>query len=725
MVAQDTGADYEKVPESLKEAPHWMCWKNEEGRKVPKLASTRGVFYGSSTDTSRHRTFEEAIAALRTGNFDGPARAIMEDEEYVGVDLDHCIEDGEILPWAQEIINDLDTYTEISPSGTGVKMWLRAKDLKRSYEKKAEKEIEIYPHGRFFTVTGQSINGRHVNDRQAELDALIAREWPRKKVKFDKSAGRIGWDLAEWLEKQDVEIRGEVFDRESTVKFEIDCPWSKEHTDSNTVAYVGQYESGATWFNCYHAHCEGRKWREFREKVSSTTNNANTTNTANNANTTNSEIFTAAALLAEELPPVRWVVPDLLPEGVTLLPGKPKKGKSWMALGMCVAVATGGYVFGSIQVDEGDTLYLSLEDNKRRLQKRLKKLLRGDGPPEKLHMVLTWPRLHEGGDAKLDDWLDEHPDTKLVVIDTLQKVRKPAKGNAVYQEDYAALESLLPIAAKHQVAILVVYHLRKTPGVDPEDEISSSTGLTGGVDGWLILRNAPGKGVTLHINGRDIEEPKEYAMHFDPMAATWTIRGDADEVQMSEERAKILKVLRFAGESLGPKEIADLIPGAKPGNIRYLLYKMVEDVQVIKDSRGKYSPVVSDEESTTNTTANNENRSNPHKTVDDPPNVSDVSDVSDGVKEKVHKEDKKAKEHNEAAARWAEEALAIFHEFGDAIHNGGVSRETWEELCRRRGLQSQHFKRALYYLEKYGRVEYIMADHHEDSRYVLAQELQV
>jgi hypothetical protein len=136
----------------------------------------------------------------------------------------------------------------------------------------------------------------------------------------------------------------------------------------------------------------------------------------------------------------------------------------------------------------------------------------------------------------------------------------------------------------------VVHHLRQTPGVDVEDEISGSTGLTGGVDGWMILRKVPGKGTQLHVNGRDIEEPKEYALNWDPLTAVWTIEGDADEVQVSNERQKILDVLELAPVPLTPKEVAGMIPDAKHNNVKYLMWVMVGDGQLTKDDRGKYSP---------------------------------------------------------------------------------------------------------------------------------------
>jgi hypothetical protein len=310
-----------------------------------------------------------------------------------------------------------------------------------------------------------------------------------------------------------------------------------------------------------------------------------------NRRTNRTQPITASELMDMEFEPTRWVVPDVLPEGLSLLVGKPKKGKSWMALGMCEAVAVGGVALGTKRVEEGDTLYLALEDNRKRLQKRLKKVLDGRPAPDKMHLHTEWPRLDEGGAEQLDEWLTEHPDARLVVIDTLAKIRKPAVGANVYAEDYAALELLLPLAAKHGVAIVVVHHLRKMAASDPMDEISSSTGLTAGVDGFLILRRTPGsKGPTLYVDGRDIEEPTEYALHWNLNTATWTIEGEAEEVHLSKERGDILLVLNRNPDPMTPKEVAEAMPGAKYNNVKYLMWTMLGDGQLLKNSKGAYYP---------------------------------------------------------------------------------------------------------------------------------------
>ena len=344
----------------------------------------------------------------------------------------------------------------------------------------------------------------------------------------------------------------------------------------------------------------------------------------NPTNPTNpSKPITAAELMDLEFKPTRWVVPGVLPEGLTLLVGKPKKGKSWMALGMCEAVAVGGVALGTRPVEQGDTLYLALEDNHKRLQKRLKKVLDGRPAPEKMHLHIEWPRLDEGGAEQLDEWLTEHPETRLVVIDTLARIRKPAGGQNIYAEDYAALERLLPLAAKHGVAIVVVHHLRKMAASDPMDEISSSTGLTAGVDGFLILRRTPGsKGPTLYVDGRDIEEPTEYALHWNMNTATWTIEGDAEEVQLSKERADILLTLNRSPEPMTPKEVNDVMPGAKYNNVKYLMWAMLGDGQLLKDGKGRYFPA-----NPTNPTTN-PSKADTYAENDD--SVSGVSGVSEG-----------------------------------------------------------------------------------------------
>jgi len=167
----------------------------------------------------------------------------------------------------------------------------------------------------------------------------------------------------------------------------------------------------------------------------------------------------------------------------------------------------------------------------------------------------------------------------------LAKVRPKIRGQNVYAEDYAALEKLLPLAAEYGVAIVVVHHLRKTGAADPLDEISGSTGLSGGVDGALILKRDRGRAdAYLHVTGRDIEEDAEYALRWDHTLAAWSLVGDADEYRQSEERREIIELLETTGP-LEPKDVAEALD-KNPSTTRVLLRKMLADGQVAVEEGG-------------------------------------------------------------------------------------------------------------------------------------------
>lgn len=306
-------------------------------------------------------------------------------------------------------------------------------------------------------------------------------------------------------------------------------------------------------------------------------------------------IITAAELMDKDFEPIHWAVPDILPAGVSILAAKPKIGKSWLAYGLCVAVASGGMALGAKLVEKGEALYLALEDNQRRLKKRLKVMLGGDTAPTGLHLATEWSNWDDGGVQQLDTWLGNHPDARLVVIDTLKKVRPRRNGNRnVYDVDYEALEPLLPVAAEHNVAILVIHHSNKmVDPTDPFDVISGSTGLTGGVDGVLVLSRERGTAdAFLYVDGRDVEEQSELALTWSPDNASWTLAGNAEEYRLNKERAELIKLLTSADEPMGPKDVADAIGKSDPKSYnatRQRLYQMSKAGEIKSVGDGLYT----------------------------------------------------------------------------------------------------------------------------------------
>jgi hypothetical protein len=298
----------------------------------------------------------------------------------------------------------------------------------------------------------------------------------------------------------------------------------------------------------------------------------------------------AASLLARSFAPIRYIVPGTIAEGCTLLAGRPKLGKSWLCLEMAIAVATGGYCLGDTRCDAGDVLYLALEDNERRLQSRIKKLmpLLVAGPDLKRFDYDTeWPRANEGGIEAIRVWIKSKPDPRLVVVDVLAMF-KPARGDkeSMYEADYAAIKGLQALAGETGVAIVIVHHTRKTIGdVDPFEKVSGTLGLSGAADTVVIL-DRDQNGCTLYGRGRDIEE-FERAVTFDRASCVWTAKGDAAEVRLTDERAVIVRTLSDNHEGFTPSELADAV-GKPRNNIKQLLFKMCKSGEVVKGKRGRY-----------------------------------------------------------------------------------------------------------------------------------------
>jgi hypothetical protein len=289
MIA-DTGHEFtqiveENIPEELQELDQWVCWRgewSESKEKLNKVPKQHNGNAASSTDESTWTTFGVALAAAREKARFGIGLAGLERTPYTGVDLDNCIdlEAGEIKPAALKIVEDFDSYTEVTPSGDGLRIWIEAeKTATWTANKGGETDVEVYSQGRFFTVTGEHLEGtpQTIERRQEALDAFMVEYAPRqrpapkhhrptKKSPFFQTR----WvDLYEWLQKFGVVILGPYRDRSSEQAYSILCPWAHEHTTgaSKTATRVGQYPSGAKWFHCEHSHCDGRRWEHFREHM--------------------------------------------------------------------------------------------------------------------------------------------------------------------------------------------------------------------------------------------------------------------------------------------------------------------------------------------------------------------------------------------------------------------------------------------------------------------------
>jgi hypothetical protein len=245
-------------------------------------------------------------------------------------------------------------------------------------------------------------------------------------------------------------------------------------------------------------------------------------------------------------------------------------------------------------------------------------MLEFDPAPDTLLLFTEWPRLGEGGARALDKILTDNPDTRLLVIDTLAKIRPPSKSNGnLYSDDYAVIDTLKRIADKHTVSVLIVHHLRKMEGEDVFDTFSGTLGLTGAADGLMVMRRNGTGQMIFSLRGRDVEE-QEYVLEFDQWMFSWKIAGKAVDVKSTDERQKLFDCLKESGRAMTPKEIEEKT-GLRSHYIRKTLPELLKDGTVTKPTRGQYLYI---NIGNNGNNGNNRNNGNIGNNPDDSPGLS-------------------------------------------------------------------------------------------------------
>ena len=208
-------------------------------------------------------------------------------------------------------------------------------------------------------------------------------------------------------------------------------------------------------------------------------------------------------LMSQPLTLLNFVVDTLLSQGLHILAGSPKVGKSWLALWLCLCAAQGKPLWTFV-TRPCEMLYLCLEDSFQRIQSRLFEIT--EDAPASVHFTTNSGTLGKGLEEQLCSFLAEHPDTVLIIIDTLQMIRGTGYDNT-YANDYRDLSVLKHIADTHGIAILLIHHLRKEFADDVFSRISGTTAISGAVDSsFTLVEDKRGSGkATLSCIGRDIE----------------------------------------------------------------------------------------------------------------------------------------------------------------------------------------------------------------------------
>ncbi|PWH18184.1 MAG: hypothetical protein DDG60_00755 [Anaerolineae bacterium] len=299
----------------------------------------------------------------------------------------------------------------------------------------------------------------------------------------------------------------------------------------------------------------------------------------------------AALILKTEYPPIDWIVPEYLAPGLTFLVGKPKVGKSWLALQLANSVLTGGKMFGK-DVKPGRVLILALEDNERRLNDRMKKQNWNVSPGSVDFMMSDAfmdqiTALNAGGGKRLLKFIEKNR-YRVVIVDTFSRAIQGDQLDA--GEMTEAIGPLQQYALNKGVALVIIDHMPKNaPTQNPIDHIYGSVGKAGVTDSlWGLYKEQGRAGAKLAITGRDVAET-ELKLVFDLRGFYWHCEGVASDVELTAKRKAILDALRDLGRA-NLKEIAE-VTGQDKSNCHGRLQDLVNDGKIRRISLAQTSEV--------------------------------------------------------------------------------------------------------------------------------------
>lgn len=255
------------------------------------------------------------------------------------------------------------------------------------------------------------------------------------------------------------------------------------------------------------------------------------------------QTYRAADLYGKQIEKPPIIVRGLIPTGLTVLAGAPKRGKSWLALKMAVDVAAGNTFLG-METTQGDVLYLDLESRQYRVQDRLQKIIVGQAPAA-LQIAHESDRLEGGLIEQLAMWCDDAQHPVLIIIDTLGRVKGGSKrGENAYEGDTRILGEVQKFAMQRKLAVVCVHHLRKSlaEGDDYFERISGSMGITGACDSVMVLQGKRGDSdSTLSVSSRDFEAT-ELVLGFD--GGRWALKSANSEEYKAEQEYNTSSLVR-------------------------------------------------------------------------------------------------------------------------------------------------------------------------------------
>jgi hypothetical protein len=359
------------------------------------------------------------------------------------------------------------------------------------------------------------------------------------------------------------------------------CPFHPED-DQGGDCGVGEDAKGKGLGHCFHNRGAGKGWQDFKAVLGLGAAAPPTATHVPEVRRAVGPGMDAADLIALDLAPLRWIVPDLIPEGTTILAAPPKVGKSCLVYQIAVEAAIGGELLGR-RVTPGSVLYLALEDGKRRGRDRLLVALAGRTMPHgRLEVRWDANRIGAGLEDDIRAWLDGHPDAAMVAVDTLGKVRPRSTGKqGAYEVDVQDLAQLQDLFRDRPVALVIVHHARKEASDDFLASVSGTYGITGSADTIVAIRRKRLERFgTVMTTGRDIADAEVPVQFAD---GRW-LPAPGALPEASFQRSEVYEVIERRGP-IFPKAIADDL-GLIRQSVQAMVGKLVESGAVAQTARG-------------------------------------------------------------------------------------------------------------------------------------------
>jgi len=258
---------------------------------------------------------------------------------------------------------------------------------------------------------------------------------------------------------------------------------------------------------------------------------------------TSLDVISADELMDKQFESIGYLIDGFMGRGVYLLAGSPKIGKSWLVLWLAHRISLGEDIWG-FKTRQCGVLYISLEDPERRVQSRVAEVTRGE--TGNLWFATEAELIGKGFEEQVVGFLTEHPDVRFIIVDTLQKIRQVRTDQYSYSRDYEVISMMKSLADRFNITILLVHHTRKAGASDPFSLISGTTGLSGGVDGSLVMikDDRMDNRAKLYITGRDTLD-MELELIFDRASSTWQFLGYGGKERVQKRDRLLSEVNNF------------------------------------------------------------------------------------------------------------------------------------------------------------------------------------